>query len=71
MCCANCSSTLSTLISFSLWMCNIANDERRWSVIVFRSGVFNLLLFNAGVLERYGTVRVVRGMVTEGGIGAY
>ena len=52
-------------------MCNIAKDERRWSVIVFRSGVFNLLLFNAGVLGRYGTVQVVRGMVTEGGIGAY
>ena len=44
MCCANWSSTLSTLISFSLWMCNIANDERRSSVIVFlelnQSGVF-------------------------------
>ena len=38
------SSTLSTLISFSLWMRNIANDERRWSVIVFRSGVFNLFI---------------------------
>ena len=44
LCCANWSSTLSTLISFSLWMCNIANDERRWSVIVFRSGVFNLFI---------------------------
>ena len=38
------SSTLSTLISFSLWMCNIANDERRSSVIVFRSGVFDLFI---------------------------
>ena len=25
-------------------MCNIANDERRSSVIVFRSGVFNLFI---------------------------
>ena len=31
LCCANWLSTLSTLISFSLWMRNIANDERRWS----------------------------------------
>ena len=44
LCCANWSSTLSTLISFSLWMRNIASDERRWSVIVFRSGVFNLFI---------------------------
>ena len=37
--------TLSTLISFSLWMCDIANDERRSSVVEFlewfnQSGVF-------------------------------
>ena len=38
------SSTLSTLISFPLWMCTIANNERRSSVIVFRSGVFNLFV---------------------------
>ena len=38
LCCANWSSTLSILISFSLWICNIANDERWWSVIVFRRG---------------------------------
>ena len=42
--CANWSSTLSPLISFSLWVGNIANDERRWSVIVFRSGVFNFFI---------------------------
>ena len=42
--CANLSSTLSTLISFSSWMCNIGNDERRSSAIVFRSGVFNLFI---------------------------
>ena len=29
---------------FSLWMYNIADDERRWSVIVFLSGVFNLFI---------------------------
>ena len=43
LCRTNWSSTLSTLI-FSLWMCNIANDKRRSSVIVFlkfnQSGVF-------------------------------
>ena len=44
LCCANWSSTLSPLISLSLWVGNIANDERRWSVIVFRSGVFNLFI---------------------------
>ena len=44
LCCANWSRTLSTLIFFSLWVCSIANDERRSSVIVFRSGVFNLLI---------------------------
>ena len=44
LCCANWSRTLSTLIFFSLWMCSIANDERRSSVIVFRSGVFNLFI---------------------------
>ena len=44
LCCANWLSTLSTLISFSLWMRNIANDERRWSVIAFRSGPFNLFI---------------------------
>ena len=44
LCRANWSSTLSTLISFSFWMRNIANDERRWSVIAFRSGAFNLFI---------------------------
>ena len=44
LCCANWPSTLSTLISFPLWISNIANDESRSSVIVFRRGVFNLFI---------------------------
>ena len=44
LCCANWLSTLSTLISFSLWMHNIANDERQWLVIVFCSGISNLYI---------------------------
>ena len=32
------------LIVLPLWMCSIANDERRSSVIVFRSGIFNLFI---------------------------
>ena len=45
LCCANWSRTLSTLIFFFLVDVQYCyNDERRSSVIVFRSGVFNLFI---------------------------